>query len=246
MKQTMFSAGRLFAVGLDTGPEEFALLQNVNIDFTRDPKELWGEREFSEVIANGMTRIAGRCSQGRVFGSLYANAFFRETVTAGSVGFADHEAQTIPGSGYFTIDVDNAADWTDDLGVYFTVTGDRLTYNANGPAAAGEYSVVAGTYTFHSADAGNAVKIDYLYDSTDGKMFTINNQLMGTAPSFKMVLFNPGRTRTGAAPFVFVLNSVIPTKFSLPFRMSEFALPEFDFIGSADESDVIGLMSTMV
>lgn len=243
MTQTIFSAGRMFAI-TDNGPEEFGLLQNCSIDFTRDVKELFGEGQFPAVVATGMSRITGRAAHGRIYGALYANAFFGETVAAGSIALADNEVQTIPSIGYPTIDVDNDADWTDDLGVYFSATGQRLKFVDAAPAA-GEYSVAAGTYTFAAGDVGKVVKISYLYDSASaGKKFTINNQPMGVTPSFKLVLFNPGRTQRGSAPFSLVLNACTSTKLTLPTRLGEFALPEFDFSGYADESEVIGYMST--
>lgn len=244
MTQTVFSAGRMFAAGVDTGSEEFGFLQNISIDFTRDVKELFGERQFPDVVATGMSRVTGRAAHGRIFGSLYASAFFGEDVVAGSVAFADNEVHSISDPGYNAVDVTHDADWTDDLGVYYADTGLRLTWVDAAPTA-GQYSVASGTYTFSHADAGKDVKINYLYDdSTHGKMFTINNQLMGITPAFKLVLFNPGRTQRGAAPSVLVLNNVTATKLTLPMRLGEFALPEFDFTGYADASDVLGTFST--
>lgn len=244
MAQTLFSAGAMYGVNPDgAGAEQFGYLQSASIDFNRDVKTLHGERQFPAVAATGMSTITGRATWGRIFGAIYADLFFGETLTSGAVQVSQDEDQTIPDAGYFVIDVDEDATFLTDLGVYDVASGSRMTFVDSMPAT-GEYSVVSGTYTFAAADHGKAVRISYLYTAATGKLLTINNNLMGITPSFKLVLFNPGRTQRGASPSTFVLNNCTASKLTIPLRLGEFGLPEFDFMGYADESEVVGLIST--
>ena len=242
MTQAIFSSGIMYGINTDNGgavPEEFGLLQNVSIEFNRDIKTLHGENQFPALCATGMSTITGRAAHGRIFGSLYADIFFGESVATGALVVAHNEAANVTAT---TVTVANSATFSDDLGVYLT-TGERLTQVATTPAAK-QYTVAAGVYTFNVAQTGAAVKISYLYASATGKKVVIHNQFMGVTPSFRMVLMNPGRTQRGSAPFSLVLNSCTSGKLTFPTRLGEFALPEFDFQGYADENEILGVLST--
>jgi hypothetical protein len=248
MTQTIFSAGAMYgqSTASGVGPDQFGLLQSVSIEFARDTKDLFGEYQFPEVIASGQSRITGRAAFARVFGALYADLFFGESVSSNSsLLVVQNEIGTVAGAGSpatYSVTVANSADWTEDLGVYLS-TGARLVQVASSPAA-GQYSVAAGVYTFNVAQNTASVKISYVYSASSGKQFTINNQLMGVTPIFSIVLTNPGRTQSGSAPFSLVLNKCTASRLTLPTRMGEFAIPEFEFMGFADDSQVIGTMST--
>lgn len=245
MTQAIFSAGAMYGTRTDEsgiGPDQFGLLQNVSIDFNRDVKTLHGEGQFPALVATGMSTITGRAAHGRIFGAIYADLFFGETLDTGSFVVAQDESHTIPASPAYTVLADHMSNWTEDLGVY--VAGTRLQYTTSGSPSSGQYTVSLGTYTFNAAQAGLAVKISYLYESGSGKMITINNQLMGVTPSFKLFLTNPGRTQAGTAPFSLWLTSCTASKLTFPLRIGEFSLSEFEFSGYADASDIIGYLST--
>jgi hypothetical protein len=248
MSNALFSAGAMYGTRTDAsgiGPDQFGLLQNVSVDFNRDVKTLHGERQFPALSATGMSTITGRAAYARIFGGVYAHLFFGETLTDNSsLTASEGESHTIPGSPTYTVLADHMSNWEEDLGVYLTSTGARMTYTSSGSPASGEYTVSGGTYTFNAAQASLGVKISYLYTAGSGKLITINNQLMGVTPTFSLVLTNPGKTQTGNAPFSLKLNSCTATKLSFPLRLGEFALPEFEFSGYADASDVIGNIST--
>lgn len=248
MTQAIFSSGIMYGIRTDStgsSPEEFGLLQNVSIDFNREIKTLHGENQFPALCATGMSTIQGRAAHGRIFGALYADIFFGETLTTGALVVAHNEHATVTSA---AATVANSADFSDDLGVYLMTGGSgtgggRLQQVPTTPAAM-QYSVAAGVYTFNVAQEGAAVRISYLYESNAGKKITINNQFMGVTPSFKLVLMNPGRTQFEAAPFSLVLNACTSGKLTFPTRIGEFALPEFEFQGYADANDVLGILST--
>lgn len=129
-----------------------------------------------------------------------------------------------------------------DLGVVNVGTGLPLTRVASAPAS-GQYTVTAGgIYAFAAADQGQAVLASFEYSaaSTTGpKYVNITNQLMGYAPTFKAALDLSylGKSMT------LMLNNCISSKFSLPFKNDDFAIPEFDFAAFADASGNIGYMA---
>lgn len=242
--QTSFSAGAAYGTRTDstTSPDQFALLQTVSLDWSFDTKKLYGEYQHPAVIARGQASITGKIGWARVFGSIYADLFFGETPTTANILLSEDEAGTIPGTSAFTVTVANSTLWTEDLGVYVVSSGTRLT--KSGSVTSTTYTAASGVYTFHSSLAGAAVKISYLYTASSGKKITINNHLMGITPTFKLALYNPGRTQTGTASRVLNLNMCTANKLSIPDRIGEFEITELDFEAFADASDVVGYWST--
>ena len=82
------------------------------------------------------------------------------TYSAGFTKFTTKSA-SVPGTGPFTITVDNATTFVLDKGVQYA-NGTPLVAVAGVPAV-GQYAVVAGVYTFNAADANAAVVIFYVY-----------------------------------------------------------------------------------
>ena len=75
------------------------------------------------------------------------------------------EAWQVPGSPY-QVTVAGAAYWQADGGVKYALGGAPLTnVSPSSPAAAGQYNVVAGFYTFYSADVGANLLISYYENS---------------------------------------------------------------------------------
>jgi hypothetical protein len=89
-------------------------------------------------------------------------------VVAYSAGYAvQNEAQTVPAAAPFQLSaLSPYGPWGSDLGVTYTATGAPLT-PVSSPAAAGQYSVSGGTYTFSAADTGQSVSISYGYVPQD-------------------------------------------------------------------------------
>lgn len=93
----------------------------------------------------------------------------------------DVEPFTIPASpGPYTATVAKASAWQGDGGVVFTATGAPLV-KVTAPPGAGQFSVVAGVYTFNSADAAKAVRISYLTYNLDDNILS---QLLTAASAF--------------------------------------------------------------
>ncbi len=250
--QLSFGAGALWGnrtdvTGTGIGPDQFGILQDVSIDWSWTTKELWGQRQFPVDIARGQGKITGSAKFARIFGAIYGDLFFGQTPTTGQLTVAESEAGTVPATPTYTVTVTNAANYSDDLGVYYasgTLAGGRFT-RVTTPTVAGQYSVnlSTGVYTFSSADASAAVAISYLWNKSTGKELVITNQFAGFTPTFKATFFNTKSTQGVAGGLSLVLNACTASKLSIPTRNDDYAIQQFDFSAFSDAADNIGTLS---
>jgi hypothetical protein len=250
--QLAFGAGALWgnrtdATGSGIGPDQFAILQDVQIDWDWQTKELWGQYQFPLDIARGQGKITGKAKFARIFGAIYADLFFGEAAATGQLTVSENEAAVVPATGPYTVAVTNAANFADDLGVYYASggnAGNRFT-RVTTPSAAGQYSVnlATGIYTFAAADASAAVLVSYLYNATGGKKLALTNQFMGYTPTFKATFYTTKATQGVAAGLALVLNACTATKLSLPTKIDDYEIQEFDFSAFADPTGAIGTLS---
>ncbi|HEX5319800.1 MAG TPA: hypothetical protein VFW46_11620 [Stellaceae bacterium] len=251
--QLAFGAGALWgnrtdATGSGIGPDQFAILQDVEIDWDWQTKELWGQYQFPLDIARGQGKITGKAKFARIFGAIYGDLFFGQTPASGQLTVSENEAAAVPATTPFTVTVANAAAYSDDLGVYYASgnnAGGRLT-RVTTPSAAGQYAVnlATGIYTFASADAGAAVSISYLYTASGGKKLVLTNQFMGYTPVFKATFYTTKTTQNVPAGLSLVLNACTATKLALPTKIDDYEIQEFDFSAFADATGAIGTLST--
>jgi hypothetical protein len=250
--QLAFGAGALWGnrtdvTGSGIGPDQFGILQEVQIDWDWTTKELWGQYQFPVDIARGQGKITGKAKFARIFGAIYGDLFFGQTPATGQLTVAENEAATVPASTPYTVTVANAAYLADDLGVFYATganAGERFTRVAT-PSAAGQYSVnlATGVYTFAAADAGAALLISYLYTGAAGKKLVLTNQLVGYTPTFKATFYTTKTTQGVPAGVALVLNACTATKLSLPTKIDDYEIQEFDFSAFADATGTIGTLS---
>ncbi len=164
-----FGAGTLwgFPVSGNTAanptPMKFGTLQDVSLDISGDVKQLYGQKQFPEAVARGKCKITGKSKFASINGKMLNDMFFGQTLPAGMIKTSLDEAATVPATP-FTITVANAAQFKQDWGVRYTVTGIPLTRVASGPVQ-GQYSVntSTGVYTFAAADTAAQVQISYTF-----------------------------------------------------------------------------------
>jgi CTP:molybdopterin cytidylyltransferase MocA len=111
-------------------------------------------------VARGKCKIAGKAKFAQIVGKHVNDLFFGQTMNTGQKLTALDEPQNVPGVAAYTITVTNSAQFVDDWGVRYSVTGLPLAKVSSAPVQ-GQYSVSAGVYTFASADASAAVLISY-------------------------------------------------------------------------------------
>jgi hypothetical protein len=250
--QLAFGAGALWGnrtdvTGTGIGPDQFAILQDVQIDFDWTTKELWGQFQFPVDIARGQAQTPDRPKYACILCAIYCSLFFRQTPAAVQLPVSENEAASVPATTPFTIAVANASGYADDLGVYYANGGNaggRFT-RVTTPSAAGQYSVnlATGIYTFAAADANAAVAISYLYTATSGKKLVLTNQFMGYTPTFKATFYTTKTTQGAAAGLALVLNACTASKLSLPTKTDDYEIQEFDFSAFADAAGTIGTLS---
>jgi hypothetical protein len=230
-----FGSGVLLGTRTDIAnatPVNFGLVQEVTIDENATIKELTGQYQRPVAIARGTIKTTGKAKVARISGLAFANLFYGVTPAAGQVATSFAEADTVAAVTPFIVTVANAATFVADAGVLYATTGLPLTLVASAPAA-GQYSVLAGVYTFNSGDAGKAVLVNYTYTiSGTGQKFTVANQLLGTTPTFQAVFYT---TFQGQA-ISLKLNNCTSNKLSFQTKLEDFLMPEFDFSCFADAS----------
>ena len=86
------------------------------------------------------------------------------------------------------------------------------------------------------SDAGANLLFTYSYTTTSGNTLSLNNLLMGSQPTFKLVLSEQYQGKT----LTLSLNAVVSPKLSLAFKNEDFMIPEFDFQAAADAAGNIG------
>jgi hypothetical protein len=232
--QFNFGQGSLWGIDLTASPptpQQFGVLQDIDLEFSGELKELHGDKQFPVAVGRGKCKMTGKAKFAQINADVYATVVYGVTKTTGKKDVSFEEAGTIPGTPY-QITVSQAANFSEDLGVTFTATGVRLTRVAASPAT-GQYSVSAGVYTFAAADTTLAVKISYTYTvSATGYTVPVTNQRMGTVPTFKAIL----NTIFGTQQFTLKLYKCVSSKLSLPLKQGDFTIMEFDFEVMADDS----------
>jgi hypothetical protein len=238
MTQYSFGIGAL--VGLRTDlpvatPAQFGTLQQVQLDLSFSVKELTGQFQAPAALARGALKITGKANAARISAANFNNIFFGQTLSTGTTLTQLNEAGAVPATSAYTVTVGNHTTFVADLGVAYAATGALLTPVASAPTT-GQYTVSAGTYTFSAGDANAALLFTYTYTVSTGSGIQLTNQLMGSQPTFKLVLSEQYQSKTLNVE----LNSVIAPKLSLAFKNEDFLIPEFDFQASADAAGNIG------
>lgn len=237
MAQSVFGVGFLFATptGANPTPTRFGRLQDVSVDFSYDNKLLYGSNQYALEQARGKAKIDLKATIGVVDPALFNNVYFGLTTTTGETLNSVDEAAT-PSAGTFT--VANGATYSQDLGLYNTVTGLWMTRVASAPAA-GQYAVNAttGVYTTNTAQNGQLLRASYTYSSSTGTALAFTNQLMGQQVYFSVQLVNKFKGSDGIVRSLYLnFPRVICPKLGMPLKLDDFTLPQLDMSAGDDGS----------
>jgi hypothetical protein len=218
-------------------PLKFGILQEASVDFKGDLKKLFGQYQMPVATARGKLEVNLKGKLAVFDIRLLNQLYFAQTETAGYNLIVDGELHTVNATAATVTNTPIVEDW----GVINKLTGQNFTYNANTAGLiSGQYSVnlTTGVYTFASADNGTAVKISYTYFVNSGVTIPLNNQLMGYAPELTMFLYNRFRNKYLALE----LNDVTLGSISIPTKLEDFWIMDFDGGANADASNVIGAL----
>lgn len=228
MAQSVFGAGFLFGIpqGANPTPVKFARLQDVATDFSYENKQLWGSQQYPVENARGKAKIDLKATTGVIDPALFNQIYFGLTLTTGETLNSVQE-QATPSAGNFT--VANSATFSTDLGIYDTVAHQYLQRVASAPSA-GQYAVSAGVYTVNTGANGHLMLVDYTYASAStGQSLAFTNQPMGTNVVFRCTLVNKFKGSDGIVRSMYLnFPAVQANKLSMPAKLDDYTLPQFD------------------
>lgn len=246
--QLLFGIGALWATRTDVanlGPDQFAILQDNTIEFGFEVKELYSQLGFPVDIARGKGKVTGKAKAARVFGALYADIFFGESVVRTYENtVSQDEVFSLTATTYT---VANAAAFIADLGVYENFTGRARLIFTTGTPGVGQYAVSAsgGVYTFNAADTGKSLAVSYVYTiAGSGLIFTVNNNFMGYTPTFQATFYTQKNTLSGTGQLTLRLNQCISSRLDFPSRIDDYNIPGFDWMAIGDGTNVVCTFST--
>ena len=228
MPQFSFGSGFLYGIpsGANPSPVLFGTLQDVSLDISYSIKKLMGQFQAPVAVARGAASYTGKAKAASISSAAYNTIFAGVADGVGGLQVVNSEAFSVATTTYT---VTNATGFADDLGVVYAATGVALKRVATGPTV-GQYAVntTTGVYTIATADENTPLQVSYSYTSnTLGRSLTYANQLMGSAPSFALVLNVPFNQFGTSITYKFF--QAISTKLSFDFKNEDFTVPEFDF-----------------
>jgi hypothetical protein len=243
MSNIQFGSGVLFGkpsagnLPLLPTPLKFGILQEASVDFKGDLKKLFGQYQFPVATARGKLEcnIKGKLAVFDI--RLLNQLYFAQTEATGYNLIVDGEAHTVNAAAATVTNTPIVEDW----GIVDSVTGQNFQYNSNTASlVVGQYNVnlTTGVYTFAAGDNGRKVKISYTYFVNSGVSIQLANQLMGYAPELSMFLYNRFRNKYLA----FELNDVTLGSISVPTKLEDFWIMDFDGAANADASNVLGTL----
>ena len=250
--QNIFGAGTMWGTPLtdNTGaaivnptPIQFGVAQEIGVDLGFDTKLLYGQQQFPVAAGRGKGKVSGKIKHAMLNGALLNSVVFgAPAMTAGITDDVyDVTGMLIPTTPFTitgntsaptltTFQIPSSGTWVADLGVK-NAAGLPMTRVASGPIT-GQYTVAAGVYVFAAADVGLQVFISYQYTaaSTTAKKSTVQNLVMGYAPTFRCDISLPFNGRK----LIWTFNNCIASKLSLATKLDDFAVPEIAFDAFAD------------
>lgn len=226
---------------LPTNPTPFRLggLQEFNVDFKGDLKSLFAQSQFAIATARGKISVDIKGKFAVYDPNLLNQMFFSQAASSGITYVADSELHAIGA----TVTATNAATFVNpggNEGVVRLDTGATMTRVASAPAT-GQYSVVesTGVYSFNATDVTAAfqVSISYKYTiASRGITIDLLGQLMGYAPELEIFAYNNFRSKYLAIQ----LNDVTTGGFSIPSKLEDFWISDFEGKANLDPSNRLG------
>ena len=245
--QGLFGPGILWLTRTDVAystPVNVGYCNEFSTDFTFETKQLFGQNQFALLAARGTAKSTGKIKAATLSGIALNSLLFGGTWTAGTqYDAASSPATPIPTTPFhITPTVPSSGTFDTDLGVTNAANGEPLILVASAPAA-GQYSQTAGVYTFSSADNVSGISViisfAYHYATAPGQNMTIANNLIGTTPTFQLDY----KTVLYGATYYLRLFQAIATKWTMNHKITDFAMPEYDFEFFANAAQNIAIIS---
>ena len=246
--QGLFGPGILYLTRTDISngtPVNVGFVNEFSLDFAFETKQLYGQNQFALLAARGTAKTSGKIKAATLSGQALNSLLIGGTWTSGTqYDIYTAPAIAIPATPFqITPTIPSSGTVYKDLGVTNATTGQPFIQVASAPAA-GQYSVSAGVYTFSTADhtSGFSVITSQAYSYTTGatgQNQTITNQLIGTTPTFSLDY----KSALYGATYYISIFQCIGGKYSIQHKITDFAMPEYDFEFFANAAGQIALLS---
>jgi len=217
-------------------PSFLGVLQDLEIDIAVTLKELSGAYKMPVDVAPAQMKVTGKCKFARIQGASVNNLLLGQTETDNAgVDMAVAEAFSVPASSPYTYTAANGTKYIEDLGVFYA-GGAQLQPVASAPAQGQYIPGVAGTgtLTFAAADAGAAMVTYYSYTATSLVQLSLANQLMGSGPVFELQAKQDYFVQGVEKKLILKLNACRGSKWTLPFKNTDYTIQDFEFSAFAD------------
>jgi hypothetical protein len=254
--QFVFGPGNLVATPLTDAfgntiahptPRRLGAFQEASFDASSENKMLYGPNQNPIAVGRGKAKIGLKVNAAQVSVDQWNSYFIGQpgNQTTGILSaYIDTQGTAIPTTPFQITPVTTYAAFLRgttptfdyDLGVQ-DGNGNAYTLVTSGPTT-GQYSLASGVYTFATADTGKTVFISFAYTATNaagGKncYVTVNNIAMGQAPFMQLDLF----CTYGGNDLLVTLFQAVASKISIQTKLDDFAVPDIEFDGFANNSN---------
>ena len=242
-------------------PRKLGTFQEASFDTSSENKMLYGPNQFPVAVGRGKAKVGLKVKAAQIsidqWNAIYIGQPQNQS-TAGAAGsvisaYIDTQGTTIPTTPFQITPVTTYASFLTagttpvydyDLGVQ-DGAGNSYVRVASSPAA-GQYSIASGVYTFNTGDAGKLVFINFVYTATPASSTTtpgsvarnayvnVSNIPMGQAPFLQLDLY----CNYGGNPLLVTLFQAIASKLSFSTKLDDFAVPDIEFDGFANSSNI--------
>ena len=229
----LFGPGSLYVSQLGVSnptPVNIGYALEFSIDLSGDTKELFGQNQFPLDAARATVKATGKIKAATFYGLAINAVFFGQTFADGQLLMSQGQSGTVPTvtDKHFTPTVPGSGTYDKDLGVLYASSGLPFLRVGSGSESTGAYSVneASGIYDFAAADSGIGVLFTYAYtQTTGGQTFTVNNTPIGDSPFFQIDY----ATIHNGEPYYCRIYRAIASKMSWSHKLTDYAMPEFDF-----------------
>jgi hypothetical protein len=216
-------------------------------------KELYGQFQWPLAVARGTIKGTAKIKAAVLSGLAWAAVFYGGTGTSTTGQIAWNVGSTFSlSTAATTLQVGSSLTFDADLGITYGAStvntpGLPLQRVSTGLEALGKYSLTTGSpglYNFSAADstsilagATNPIKVTYTNTTSVGQSLLVSNQLIGSTPTFQLDYYT-NFNQPSSKPFALRLYSCVSAKHMLPFKLEDFAIPEFDigFFANASQN----------
>lgn len=230
-------------------PRQMGAFQDATFDASAENKMLYGPNQYPIAVGRGKAKVGLKVKAAQISADQWSNLFVGQPLNQSSgvtSAYIDTQGTVIPTTPFQITPVTTYAAFLTagttpvfgyDLGV-IDGNGNVFTRVASAPTTF-QYSLAGGVYTFATADAGKLVFISFAYTATliAGKrnlVVNVNNIPMGQAPFLQLDLF----ASYGGNGLLVTLFQAIASKFSFATKLDDFAIPDWEFDGFANASNV--------